>query len=94
MKVPRLLLTSTIKAGIDMIKYKYKHELLGGCYELAAEKELSKHNIPAKVDWCFPVLTIFCNRKDVKDIQRAICFFRNGEPVAYKDHLYQEAINE
>ncbi len=77
-----------------MIKYKYKHELFGGCCVLAAEKELSKHNIPAKVTLCFPFLTVFCNRKDVKVIQRAICFFRNGEPVAYKDHLYQEASDE
>lgn len=77
-----------------MSKYKYKHELFGGCNELLAEKELHKHNIPAKVNWRFPVLTVFCNRKDVKVIQRAICFFRNGEPVAYKDHLYQEASDE
>ena len=77
-----------------MIKYKYKHELFGVFNEFAAEKELHKHNIPAKVTWCFPVLTVFCNRKDVKVIQRALCIFRNGEPVAYKDHLYQEASND
>tara|TARA_R100001443_G_scaffold16837_6_gene27291 strand:+ start:8201 stop:8428 length:228 start_codon:yes stop_codon:yes gene_type:complete len=75
-----------------MTKYKYKHELFGGCDELLAKKELAKNNIPARVVWKFPILTIFCNRKNVKTIQKAICLFRNKEPIAYKNHLYQEGV--
>ena len=71
-----------------MSKYKYKHELFGGCEESLAKEELAKHNIPAEVIWSFPTLTILCNRKNVKEVQKAICMFRSGEPVAYKDHLY------
>lgn len=73
-----------------MKHFKYKHKLIGGCNEKLAEKELTKSNISSKVLWEFPTLTIFCNRKNVKDIQKAICMYRNGEPIAYKDHLYGE----
>lgn len=71
-----------------MTKYKYKHELLGGCNELLVKKELAKYNISAKVIWKFPILTIFCNEKNVETIQKVICLFRNKEPIAYKNHLY------
>ena len=73
-----------------MYKYKYKHKLLGGCNGTLAEKELAKRNISAKVSWNFPILTIACNRKNVKDIQKTLCIYRRGEPIAYKDHLYGE----
>ena len=73
-----------------MNKYKYKHELLGGCNELLAKNELAKNNISAEIVWKFPILTIYCNKKNVKTIQRAICFFRNNKPIAYKNHLYEK----
>lgn len=73
-----------------MESFKYKHELLGGCSEKLAEKELAKMNIPSKIFWEFPKLIIFCNRKNVKDIQKVICMYRNGDPIAYKNHLYEE----
>ena len=71
-----------------MIKYKYKHQLLGGANTEKIKLELEKNNIPAEVFWKFPVLTIYCNRKNVLEIQKTICFFRNKEPIAYKNHLY------
>ena len=73
---------------MNMNKFKYKHELFGGCDEVLVEKELAKNNIPAKVVWKFPALTIYCNRKNVETIQKAICMFRGGEPASYKNHLY------
>ena len=71
-----------------MSKYKYKHQLLGGANTEKIKKELKRNNIPSEVVWKFPVLTIYCNRKNVLEIQKTICFFRSKEPVAYKHHLY------
>ena len=71
-----------------MTKYKYEHQLLGGANTEKIKEELKRNNIPSEVVWKFPVLTIYCNRKNVLEIQKTICFFRNKEPVAYKHHLY------
>ena len=45
-----------------MIKYKYKHQLLGVANTEKIKLELEKNNIPAEVVWKFPVLTIYCNK--------------------------------
>jgi len=71
-----------------MTKYKYKHQLLGGANTEKIKLELERNNISAKVVWKFPVLTIYCNKKNVLEIQKTICMFRNKEPIAYKNHLY------
>ena len=75
-----------------MIKYKYKHQLLGVANTEKIKLELEKNNIPAEVVWKFPVLTIYCNKKNVLEIQKTICFFRNKKPIAYKHHLYGNKI--
>ena len=69
-------------------KYKYKHQLLGGANTEKIKQELKNNNISCKVIFKFPVLNIYCNRKNVLEVQKVICYFRRKEPVAYKNHLY------
>ncbi len=53
-----------------MTKYKYKHQLLGGANTEKIKLELERNNISAKVVWKFPVLTIYCNKKNVLEYKK------------------------